>query len=126
MDSNHDWVSQSHLCYHYTIRQESAEGITCGVRAAGQGRKRRSLIFRFFSRSGSRADEKKARPRGAGRRDVAWWKMCLPFGTGATQRVGEEYTAAIAGNLIRAQIVEVEHVVHVNRERVVEAGVAAG
>ena len=21
MDSNHDWVSQSHLCYHYTIGQ---------------------------------------------------------------------------------------------------------
>jgi hypothetical protein len=21
MGSNHDWVSQSHLCYHYTIGQ---------------------------------------------------------------------------------------------------------
>ena len=25
MGSNHDWVSQSHQCYHYTIGQE--EGI---------------------------------------------------------------------------------------------------
>ena len=79
----------------------------------------------FFAERLARG-RKKARPRVAGRRDVAWWKMGLPFGTGATQRVGEEHTAAIAGNLIRAQIVEVEHVVHVNRERVVEAGVAAG
>jgi len=52
--------------------------------------------------------------------------VCLPFGAAATQRVGEEHAAAITGNLVRAQIVEVEHVIHVNGERVVEAGVAAG
>jgi hypothetical protein len=26
MDSNHDWVSQSHLCYHYTIGQKMRKG----------------------------------------------------------------------------------------------------
>ena len=80
---------------------------------------------RFYGRSVARG-RKKARPHEAGRRDVAWWKVRLPFNTRAAQGVGEENGTAIAGTLVCAQIVEVEHVVHVNGERVVEAGVAAG
>ena len=125
MDSNHDWVSQSHLCYHYTIRQESAEGIRCGVRAGGQGRKCPSLIFRFSGKA-CRSLTKKNLPARCGQAGSCSVVRCLPFGAGATQRVREEHTATITGNLVRAQIVEVEHIVDVNGERVVEAGVAAG
>ena len=64
MDSNHDWVSQSHLCYHYTIRQESAEGVRCGLRGAGQGRKRHSGVFHFAPPCAA-PRQQKARPRGA-------------------------------------------------------------
>ena len=83
MDSNHDWVSQSHLCYHYTIRQESAEGIPCGVRAAGQGRKRPSLIFPFFAER--RARTKKSPPTRGGQAGrclmegaLTVWHRCDP------------------------------------------------
>jgi hypothetical protein len=42
LDSNQDWVSQSHLCYHYTTRQRRPKEAPAPMRVKGGN------IPRFF------------------------------------------------------------------------------